>query len=196
VLALVAILADLPMFNPAVAPLPERQAPAVAVAVAAAPAGALPAFITDGLYRQYLKPGEIVVVVSKRGNAGMLFQADAGFYFRIAGGYINMSLSQDDPQAVVALTHPTRDTEGQFQSYVREAGVGAILVEQTWAEPWMSVFGRMGLRGTSAGGVTLYPISSWSALTGDSGGRPVRPYSTATPPSVANGSRRGRMISA
>jgi hypothetical protein len=165
VLALAAILADLPTFNPAVAPLPGRPVTAVA---ATAPAGALPAFITSGLYRQYLKPGEIVVVVSRRGNAGMLFQADAGFYFRIAGGYINMSLSQDDPQPVAALTHLTRDTEGQFQQYVRQAGVGAILVEQTWAEPWMSVFGQMGLHGTSAGGVTLY-------LTGypgsDRGGR-------------------------
>jgi hypothetical protein len=117
----------------------------------------LPAFITGGLYRRYLKPGEIVVVASQRGNAGMLFQADTGFYFRIAGGYINMSLSQQDPPPVAALTHLTRDTVRQFQDYVRDAGVGAILVEQAWAQPWMSAFSRMGMHGTSAGGVTVYP---------------------------------------
>ena len=95
--------------------------------------------------------------VSERGNAGMLFQADSGFYFRIAGGYINMSLSQQDPLPVAALAHPTRGTVRQFQDYVHEAGVGALLVEQAWAQPWMSVFSRMGLRGTSVGGVTFYP---------------------------------------
>jgi hypothetical protein len=176
VLALTAILADLPMFNPAVVPLPDRQVPAAA---AMRPVGALPAFITDGLYRQYLKPGEIVVVVSQRGNAGMLFQADSGFYFRIAGGYVNMSLSQQDPQPVTALTHPTRDTVRQFQDYVREAGVGAILVEHVWAQPWMSVFSRMGMHGTSVGGVTVYPTgypgqgqADWRGLSPD-GGRPA-----------------------
>jgi hypothetical protein len=120
------------------------------------PAGALPAFITDGLYRRYVKPGEVVAVVSSRGNAGMLFQACSGFYFRIAGGYVNISLSTQDPPAVAALAHPTRDTVRQFQDYVRHAGVGAILVDQAWAEPWMSVFGRMGMHGTSVGGVTVY----------------------------------------
>jgi hypothetical protein len=160
VLALTAILADLPMFNPAVVPPPDRQVPAAA---AMRPAGALPAFITDMLYRQYLKPGEIVVVVSQRGNAGMLFQAYSGFYFRIAGGYINMSLSQQDPQPVAALTRPTRETVRQFQDYVREAGVGAILVEQAWAQPWMSVFSRMGMHGTSVGGATVYPTGQGQA---------------------------------
>lgn len=155
VLALTATLADLPMFNPAVIPPPGSQVPAGA---AMRPVGALPAFIADGLYRQYLKPGEIVVVVSQRGNAGMLFQADSGFYFRIAGGYVNMSLSQQDPQSVTALAHPTRGAVRLFQDYVHKAGVGAILIEQAWAEPWMSVFSRMGMHGTSAGGVTVYPV--------------------------------------
>ncbi len=157
VLALAAILTDLPLFNPAVAPLPGRQVPAAA---AGRPVGALPAFMTDGLYRQYLKPGEIVVVVSQRGNAGMLFQADSGFYFRLAGGYVNMSLSPDAPQPVTALARPTPGAVRQFQDYVHQAGVGAILVEQAWAQPWMSVFGRMGMHGTPAGGVTVYSAGS------------------------------------
>jgi hypothetical protein len=155
VLALTAMLADLPMFTPAVTPLSDRQGPAVA---AMRPVGALPVFITDGLYRHYLKPGEIVVVVSQRGNAGMLFQANAGFYFRIAGGYVNMSLSQQDPQPVAALTHPTPGAVRQFQDYVHDDRVGAILIEQAWAQPWMTVFSRMGMHGTSAGGVTVYPV--------------------------------------
>ena len=124
------------------------------------PVNALPAFLTDGLYRQYLRPGEIVVVVSRRGNAGMLFQADAGFYFRIAGGFINTSLTRQDalPLPVAALSYPTAARVRQFRAWVRTAGVGAIIVEQAWAEPWMNVFGRMHLPATSVGGVTIYRI--------------------------------------
>ena len=45
-----------------------------------------------------------------------------------------------------------------LQRRVRSAGIGAVVVEQAWAEPWMlTVFGQAGLRGTSVGGVTVYP---------------------------------------
>jgi hypothetical protein len=132
--------------------------PAATPAAAAAPADELPAFLTSGLYRDYLRPGEIVAVVSDRGNAAMLFQADANFYFRIVGGFINRTFSTDTglPAPVQALRRPTPARERQFQAYVHQAGVGAILVERAWAAPWMNVFRRMGLHGTPVGGVIVY----------------------------------------
>jgi hypothetical protein len=132
--------------------------PAGTPSAAVRPTDALPAFISSGRYRDYLRPGEIVVVVSDRGNAGMLFQADTDFYFRIAGGFINRSLSTATglPVPVQALRRPTPARERRFLAYVRQAGVGAILVERAWAAPWMNVFGRMGLHGTPAGGVIVY----------------------------------------
>jgi hypothetical protein len=91
----------------------------------------------------------------------MLFQSDADFYFRIAGGFINDSLTtrQDAlPAAVGELGHATQARIKQFKDYVHSAGIGAIIVEQAWAEPWMlTVFDRAGLHGTSVGGVTIYP---------------------------------------
>ena len=53
----------------------------------------LPAFIATGEYRHYLAPGDTVVVVSRRGNAGMLWQAETNFYMRLAGGYINGAIT-------------------------------------------------------------------------------------------------------
>ena len=137
---------------------PGSAIPAVAPAAAVRPADELPTFLTSGLYRDYLRPGEIVVVVSDRGNAGMLFQADANFYFRIAGGFINRSFSTATglPAPVQALMRATPARERRFRAYVRRAGVGAILVERAWSAPWMTVFSRMGLPGTSAGGVVVY----------------------------------------
>jgi hypothetical protein len=90
----------------------------------------------------------------------MLFQAYSGFYFRIAGGYINQSLSGTYPLQVAVLAYPpvTRATMRQFQEFARDSHLGAILVEQLWAEPWMSVFGQLGIHGTSVGGVTVYQL--------------------------------------
>jgi hypothetical protein len=132
--------------------------PAGASSAAVRSTNALPAFISSGAYRHYLRPGEIVVVVSDRGNAGMLFQADTDFYARLAGGFINASFTDSSglPAPVALLRHPTRDRERRFLAYVHQAGVGAILVERAWSAPWMNVFSRVGLTGTSVGGVTIY----------------------------------------
>jgi hypothetical protein len=132
--------------------------PAGNPAAAVQPTHALPAFFTSGVYRDYLRPGETVVVVSDRANAGMLFQAYTNFYMRLSGGFINMTFSDRTslPVPVAALQRPTPARERQFLAYARHVGVGAIIVERAWAEPWMNIFGRMGLHGTNVGGVTIY----------------------------------------
>ena len=60
------------------------------------------------------------------------------------------------PVPVAALRRPTPARERQFLAYARHAGVGAIIVERAWAEPWMNIFSRMGLHGTHVGGVIVY----------------------------------------
>jgi hypothetical protein len=162
-LAVAAILVVAPSANTAVNPVnPNAHAgPKVEH-----PVNALPAFLTDGLYRHYLKPGEIVVIVTGRGNAGMLFQAEADFYFRIAGGYINQSLTPVNaiPHPVAAVAGPSRIAEQVFEAYLRSSGVGAIIVEHAWQLPWMSNFSRaFHMHGTSVGGVTVYPTAPWLA---------------------------------
>jgi dolichyl-phosphate beta-glucosyltransferase len=154
-LAVAAVFADLPTFSIAVPPEPAG----VVAPAGTHPTDRLPAFFTDGLYRNYLTPGETIVIVTHRGNGGMLFQADANFYFRIAGGFINTSLTPQDaiPVPVALLTYAHRDRVLGFERYVRAANVGAIVVENAWAERWTSVFAKIGMHGTSVGGVTVYP---------------------------------------
>jgi hypothetical protein len=173
VLALAAIFANLPTLAEAVVPPPPDYRPAVPSLQAT---NTLPAFITDGLYRRYLKPGETVVVLSHRGNAGMLFQADTDFYFRLAGGFINASLNSVDalPVPVALLSDPSPAREQGFFSYIRGAGVGAIIVERAWSEKWMYVFGKLGLQGTTVGGVTVYRTNP-GQVAGLPGVAPVPP---------------------
>lgn len=126
----------------------------------------IPAFFTQGTYQKYIKPGETVVVVSHRGNAGMLFQSYTGFYFNIAGGFINASLSQVNalPAPVEHLTYlPGKVGEQRvkdFKTFVKKAHIGAIIVERAYSEKWMYNFGKDGinLKPVTVGGVTLYQV--------------------------------------
>jgi hypothetical protein len=161
-LAVAAVITDTPTSYQAVNPIPLGYKPPAAVR----PVNQLPAFLTQGLYRQYLRPGEIVVILTHRGNAGMLFQAAANFYFRIAGGYINASLTPVDaiPHALTLVAHPSGAADQMLEDYLRSAGVGAILVEQAWEDPWMhNLDTKLHMHGTSAGGVTVYPVAPWLA---------------------------------
>jgi hypothetical protein len=163
--AIAAIFADLPTFAEVVVPPPPRNwTPAIP---SLQPTNALPAFLSDGLYRRYLTPGEIVVIVSHRGNAGMLFQADTGFYFRIDGGFINASLSRIDalPLPVAAVSSLTPANKLGFEEYIEASGVGAIIVERAWSEEWMYNFADIGLKGITVGGVTIYDTKGVKAPT-------------------------------
>lgn len=51
---------------------------------------------------------------------------------------------------------PTPARKRQFLAYARQAGAGAVLVEQSWSAPWMDNFNRMGLHGTRVGGMIVY----------------------------------------
>jgi hypothetical protein len=121
----------------------------------------LPAFITTGEYHHYLTGGETVVVVSRRGNAGMLWQAETNFYTRLAGGYINEAITRriDLPRPVQNLDHATRLNIRQFGFFLNKANVAAILVEAGSAPKWAGVFHRIGLHGQAIGGVILYRIA-------------------------------------
>jgi hypothetical protein len=162
-LAVAAIFADLPTFAEVVIP-PQGHWKA---AIPSMPlTDEIPTFFTANLYKQYVKPGETVVVLSHRGNAGMMFQAYTGFYFKIAGGFINASLSMPYavPLPVENLSHLPGEVGAQrirdFKSYVKSAHIGAVIVERAWSEQWMYVFAKLGLKTTTVGGVTVFQVTS------------------------------------
>jgi len=119
----------------------------------------VPTFISEAQYRRQLSPGEIVVVISNVGNAAMLWQAQSGYYMRIAGGYINQDINHrtDLPAQVHALTNPTPAHVATFERFVKADHIGAILLDGGDVPRWVDIFGELGLVGHTTGGVVVYP---------------------------------------
>jgi hypothetical protein len=119
-----------------------------------------PAFITTGEYRQYLKPGETVVMLSKHPNVALLWQAQMDFYPKVAGGFINKAITGYDgvpaPVAQLGTVGLAKPEVQRFRSYLITAKIGAILVAQNEAGSWPAIFSRLGLHGQAAGGVIVY----------------------------------------
>jgi hypothetical protein len=150
--------------------------------------GTVPAFIASGAYRHELSRGETVVVVSNIGNAGMLWQADTDFYLRVAGGYINQSITRrsDLPPQVQHLAKASPAYVQSFESFARKDKIGAILLDRKHHPKWVGIFRRMGLTGHNSGNVVVYPVNGcrschalgWSQI-GHGHSQPDRNPSTA-----------------
>ena len=125
----------------------------------------VPAFISTGQYRQQLAPNEIVVVVSDVGNAGMLWQAESGFYMRVAGGFLNAGVSHrtDLPRPVQDLSHATPTRVATFEAFLRASKIGAIVLDARRAPAWAGIFAKIGLTGHQAGGVVVYQVNGCQA---------------------------------
>jgi hypothetical protein len=121
----------------------------------------VPRFISAGEYRSHLRPGEIAVVVSGVRNAGMLWQAQSGYYWRLAGGFVNAFITRrsDLPKPVQNLVRPTPADVAQFEQYVRTDHVGVILLDAAHDPRWTGIFRQMGLTGQQIGGVLVYPTN-------------------------------------
>jgi hypothetical protein len=119
----------------------------------------VPTFISQAQYRRQLSPGEIVVVISNTGNAAMLWQAQSGYYMRVAGGYINQDINHrtDLPAQVHVLTNPTPAHVAMFEQFVRADHIGAILLDRGNVPRWVDIFSDLGLVGHTTGGVVVYP---------------------------------------
>jgi hypothetical protein len=122
-----------------------------------------PAFFADGLYRDLLQPGEIIVVIpyADRGNS-MLWQAQTGFAFRMAEGYVSVVPPPEFSRYPILKTlydgELIPDARRELRSFLHDKGVSAIVVENGRAGPWADLFGSVDPQPVSVGGVTLYRV--------------------------------------
>jgi hypothetical protein len=129
----------------------------------------MPPFVTTGEYRHYLSPDEAIVVVSDRtNNAGMLWQAQTDYFYRLAGGFLNKEIGAVVPLPVAGLVtgQLTPAKRRAFQAFVRRTHVSAILVETGSSPRWLVVLTELGLAHLTVGGVTIYRTGSATHFIG------------------------------
>ena len=96
----------------------------------------VPAFLTQGIYHRYLRPGEIVWIVDPHHDRQMIWQARTGFSFRLAGGFFGVTPSglPTPPSAALQAHLGTGAITGASVADIRAflAGhrVGAVLMAE------------------------------------------------------------------
>jgi len=120
-----------------------------------------PSFVTQRLYETCIRRGENVAVFpfSRHGNS-MLWQAQAGYWFRQAGGYVAplppASFQSPAGVADVAEFGPrSEQAVGPILQLVRLKDVDVVVVDGTDPEPWRSLLDRA-KKPLHTGGAFLY----------------------------------------
>jgi hypothetical protein len=90
----------------------------------------LPPFIAQGLYRQHLAPGEIVLIADRDKATPMLWLAESDFFFRAAAGFLGEAPPEFGNPKMPRLVRPplTRAKTRSLRRYVRLHQVTAILI--------------------------------------------------------------------
>ena len=122
----------------------------------------LPSFIASGQYRRFITPGETAIVVGRDKGEDMLWQAVAGMYFRVAGGYTG-SIPPDfsDVRFVAQLFRGNLDPADlpEFDRFLAEHRVGAVIVDDR-SEPYVAALTSwLGVTPQEVGGVTFFRLS-------------------------------------
>jgi hypothetical protein len=121
-----------------------------------------PAFITDQLYRAYLHEGENVLVIPYGANGnGMLWQAEAGLYFRMVGGWTGSAPRDFFRWPIIYTLYSGQlipDYAAQLRAYLAAHAVHEIVVVEGTPGPWPQLFASLETEPKRIGGVTLYQV--------------------------------------
>lgn len=134
----------------------------------------LPAFFTAGNYRQYLAPGETVVILPfGAGGPSMLWQAETRMYFRMAGGWTSiMPREYESWPAVNALMYRSSipGFTDQLKAFLAQHDATAIIIADHEQRLWDPMMAPLGLAPIATGGVELYrfapaDLAPWRGVT-------------------------------
>jgi hypothetical protein len=124
----------------------------------------VPRFFTGGDYRTCLEPNENILPlpVSFTGSAN-LWQVEAGYRFRMAGGYV-FSGPPDaflSPPAVADIAHGNGvppEQRGKLLAYIRDKHVTAVVVDSAESDLWSAALDTIA-RPVERDGVIVYRIA-------------------------------------
>jgi hypothetical protein len=130
----------------------------------------VPALFTTGAYRACIPRNANVIVfpVGPRGDS-MIWQADAHFWFRMAGGYVTPVVPPGflDPavQHLTTADRPSEVTAGAVRALARLKGASVVVVAREVAPTWAPILRPLG-RPQAAGGTLIYRLEGGAAGRG------------------------------
>ncbi len=120
-----------------------------------------PRFFTAHTYKRYLTPGENLLALPYGLNGvSMLWQAETGFDFRMAEGYVSRVTPAPfnaDPTVAQMLANvpPPAPSLGTF---IRLHAVKHVVIDPAYVGPWPAAMAQLGLRGRLIDGILLYAV--------------------------------------
>jgi hypothetical protein len=122
-----------------------------------------PAFFSSGMHRDYIRPDENVIVLpyGPQGNS-MLWNAQCGLCFRMAGGYIGPKPFGFMRWGITMRSLYDRNSYGGFSEelkpFLAAHGIEAIVVGPPKPDEWRPFLSPLGIEPVEVGGVLLYKI--------------------------------------
>jgi hypothetical protein len=159
-----------------------------------------PAFYADGLYRQCLPAQAVVLALPYPSvNEAMLWQAEAGFRFRLADAWLSPVVPDGVPgRPVLEALHDDERPPGGGRALVRLArafAAAAIVVDAEHDDPWRRLLAGTGLREREVGGVYLYDLGGTLGSCRSRSGRPGGSSTSSTRTSAPAASSASPMTS-
>jgi len=126
----------------------------------------VPAFLTQGIYHRYLRPGQIVWIVDPHHDRQMIWQARTGFSFRLAGGFFGVTPSglPAPPGAALQAHLGTGAIAGasvaDVRAFLASHRVGAVLMAEQprGSDARRTLAAATGVAGVRSGRVVVFQI--------------------------------------
>jgi hypothetical protein len=134
--------------------------PAVPATERAVTAVDTPEFFATPQFTRYLDRDEIVLVLpnSSDGNS-MLWQAQTGMYFRMAGGYVGGTPPNFSVEEIRELFRPGPITSARgerLKAFLTTYGIRGVVVNDSVSSGWSDLNSVLGTSPVSVGGVMFY----------------------------------------
>ena len=126
---------------------------------------AVPAFFTEGTYRSYIQPGEVVLPVTKNQGDDHLWQAETSMYFRMPQGSWPLVRLASGRKHIRSWIHPSRSphrvvrppTLVALRAFLEQHRVQAIVAANPLPPAWAAVLrSTVSRKPVSVGGVSIY----------------------------------------
>ncbi len=121
-----------------------------------------PQFFSQGIYKSYLREGEIVIIFPYGYNGtSMLWQAEAGMYFKMAGGYVGLTPKEFTDWPIVHTFYSgvlVPNYTEELKRFLVSHDVGTVIIENSAPRVFFQLFNTLGIQSQEVDGVTLYQI--------------------------------------